>query len=110
MLKIAGVRFISANGNIGEKIYYYSTNLNLIKGYKYNIENNEGFRYSSPVVVIFCTEYDKNSSYHNECWSKIRYKITKAVKHINLYIQIMVNNILMASIHPGKVKKLSPAI
>lgn len=79
MPKIAGVRFISANGNIGEKIYYYSTDLNLIKGYKYNIENNEGFRYSSPVVVIFCMKYDKNNSYHNECWSKIRCKITKAV-------------------------------
>lgn len=78
MYKIAGVRFIGANGDIGEKIYYYSTALNLIKGHKYYIEK-EGYRYNSPVVVIFCTEYNQHSSYHKECRSKIRCEITKAV-------------------------------
>ena len=79
MFKVVGVRFIGANGDIGEKIYYYSTDLNLIKGYKYRIENNEGFRYSSPVVVIFCEEYDSHNSYHKQCWDRIKYRITKAI-------------------------------
>lgn len=75
MKNIVGVRFININGSLSDTIYYYSSHINLIEGYKYNIENESGYKYTSPVVVILCRPYD--TKYSNFI-SKVKHDIVKA--------------------------------
>lgn len=77
MLYLVAVQFVNGD-EIGSKTYYYSTTLNLVEGAKYYIENENGYKYNSPVVVKGFKPVNASASIKKLHDDYVTHRITKA--------------------------------
>lgn len=81
MLKYVSVRFINPNGSLSSSTYIYRTNLNMVKGAKYDITADNSYKYDNPVLVVDIVRVDEMSC---GLEAKLDERATRKITHAEL--------------------------
>lgn len=80
-MKYISVRFINSNGSLSCSTYLYKTNLNMVKGAKYDITADNSYKYDNPIIVMNIVKADEVS---DELRSRLDDRAIRKITHAKI--------------------------